>query len=236
MKKNTCFVIMPFGGDFDEYYSQIYKPAIEDVGLKAIRADDLSRPSTIVSDIWEMINSSKLILADLSTLNPNVMYELGLAHAIAKPVILLSESIDIVPFDLRGLRVIVYYKNKPRWSDSLSEQIKTSIIESIAAPLESILPTFLQIRPTKQVEVNEIKNDLLEIKQLLYRQISEEPDTPYMTSTKTLGGREYRDAIEEAKRMYYEEGHEIGKIRQHLAEKYGISYESASRIFGKSIW
>lgn len=234
MDRNICFTIMPFGGDFDEYYSQIYKPAIESLGLKARRVDDLNRPSTIVSDIWKMINSSKVILANLSTLNANVMYELGLAHAIAKPVILLSESLEIIPFDLRGLRIIIYNKNKPNWSGLLLEQIKSSIIETIAAPLESILPTFLKIKPSKPIEINEITNDLLEIKQLLYRQLNEEV-TEEQNRGRTLNGEEYREAIEEAKRMYYEDGYERSYIRQILSEKYGISYEKASRLFGRSL-
>jgi hypothetical protein len=226
---------MPFGGDFDDYYKQIYKPAIESIGLIAQRADDLYRPSTIISDIWEMINKAKILIADLSTLNGNVMYELGLAHAIAKPVILISDSIDTIPFDLRGLRILTYNKNKPDWSSKLYNDLISSITETVSAPLESILPTFLNVRQTQHVEVNQITSHLLEIKQLLHQQNISNPYSEDMVTNKSLTGKELSDAIEEAKKLYYDSGYEIGEIRQHIANKYGISYEKASKIFGKSI-
>jgi hypothetical protein len=236
LERNTCFIIMPFGGDFDDYYSLIYKPAIESLGIKPLRADDLFRPSTIISDIWEMINSSKIILADLSTLNANVMYELGLAHAIAKPVIILSESIDTIPFDLRGLRILTYNKNKPNWSEKLSKEIQISITETLNSPLESILPTFLTIKPTKSIEINQITNDLLEIKQLLHQQLNSDLNSGENQTSKTLSRKDFVEASEEARKLYYESGYEIQEIRKHLSEKYGISYERASKIFGRSLW
>ncbi|HEX3745946.1 MAG TPA: hypothetical protein VHW09_18520 [Bryobacteraceae bacterium] len=85
--KDICFVIMPFGGWLDDYYKAIYRPAIEAANLEPHRADDLFRPSTIVNDIWAYTRKAKLLLADLTGKNPNVFYELGLAHALAKPVV-----------------------------------------------------------------------------------------------------------------------------------------------------
>ena len=75
---------MPFGGWLDDYYQDIYCPAINAAGLEPHRADDLFRPSTIVTDIWVYTKKARLILADLSGKNPNVFYELGLAHALAE--------------------------------------------------------------------------------------------------------------------------------------------------------
>ena len=77
----VCFVIMPFGGWLDDYYETIYRPAIQAAGLEPHRADDLYRPSTIVNDIWAYTRRAKLLVADLTGKNPNVFYELGLAHA-----------------------------------------------------------------------------------------------------------------------------------------------------------
>src|ERR1041384_2996075 len=83
--RSICFVIMPFGNWSDHYYEEVYVPAIESAGLIARRADDLYRPSAIVNDIWSLTKEARVILADLSGKNPNVFYELGLAHAIARP-------------------------------------------------------------------------------------------------------------------------------------------------------
>lgn len=140
---------MPFGGWFDDYYTQIYSPAIKDSGLQPRRADDLYRPGTIINDIWSYTKNSKIVLADLTGKNPNVLYELGLAHALAKPVILLAESLEDIPFDLRALRIIEYDKNAPNWSDQLRGKISSAIKEVLDAPLSAVLPTFLEIDETK---------------------------------------------------------------------------------------
>src|SRR5207237_6250655 len=92
--RGTCFTIMPFGSWFDSYYETIYVPAIQSAALTPRRADDLYRPSAIVNDIWILTREATIILADLSGKNPNVFYELGLAHALAKPAILVTESMD----------------------------------------------------------------------------------------------------------------------------------------------
>jgi hypothetical protein len=162
---DTCFTIMPFGGWFDNYYASIYKPAIEAAGLKPCRADDLYRPSAIVNDIWAYTKSAKLILADLTGKNPNVFYELGLAHALAKPAILIAESIDDVPFDLRALRVLEYDKNQPRWGDELQERITKAIKEVIVSPIEAVLPAFLTVSTdSRPKSITEQDKAMLELK------------------------------------------------------------------------
>lgn len=177
--KPTCFTIMPFGEWFDDYYDELYCPAIRAAGLEPKRADDLYRPSTIINDIWSYTQSAKLTLADLTGKNPNVFYELGLAHALAKPAILITDSINDVPFDLRSLRVIVYDKNQPDWGVALQESITKSIKEIIESPLESVLPTFLSVKPgTKPKEVSAKDKTILEMKRdidLLRAELSRSP-------------------------------------------------------------
>jgi len=142
-KKDVCFVIMPFGNWFDDYYTNVYAPAIKAAGLEPRRADDLYRPSAIINDIWAYTKKAKLIVADLTDKNPNVFYELGLAHACARPAVLLTESMEDVPFDLRALRVLEYDKNDPNWGSSLKSQLKQAIQETLESPLSTVLPTFL---------------------------------------------------------------------------------------------
>ncbi len=167
-KKDLCFVIMPFGGWFDDYYESIYRPAIEASGLAVKRTDDLYRPGTIVNDIWSLTKEAKILLADLTGKNPNVFYELGLAHALAKPVILVTDSMGDVPFDLRSLRVLEYDKNMPTWGDSLQTDITKAVKELLASPLEAVLPTFLSVKPAKEDrEVSEHDKAILEIRQEL---------------------------------------------------------------------
>ena len=161
---DKCFVIMPFGGYFDSYYSNIYRPAIEAVGLRAKRADDLCRPSTIVQDIWTYTKEAKLVLADLTDKNPNVFYELGLAHALAKPAILITNSMADVPFDLRALRVIEYDKKYPNWGQSLKEKIENSIKETIESPISSVLPAFLDAKDIEKNKITISEKDFIELR------------------------------------------------------------------------
>jgi hypothetical protein len=165
---DTCFVLMPFTGYINEYYGLIYKPAIEATKLRPTRADDLFRPSTIVNDIWTNVRNAKLLLADLTGKNANVFYELGLAHAIGKPVIMVAESMDDIPFDLRALRIILYDKNIPSWGAVLEQKITASIGEVLRAPAEAVLPTFLNVKSSGlRPSVTPQEKDLIEIRQEL---------------------------------------------------------------------
>ncbi|CAA6815189.1 MAG: Unknown protein [uncultured Sulfurovum sp.] len=142
-ESDFCFTIMPYGDWFDIYYNEIYAPAINEAGLISKRADDLYRPSSIVHDIWQYTKECQLVLADLTGKNPNVLYELGLAHAIAKPVILIVESMEDIPYDLRALRIIEYNKNAHNWGELLKEKIINAIIEIILAPTKAVPHAFL---------------------------------------------------------------------------------------------
>lgn len=138
----TSFVISPFGEPFDTYFTEIVKPALEECGLYAIRGDSLYRPTTIVDDIWQGIQEAKLLIAELTDRNPNVFYELGLAHALSKPVILISKSIDDVPFDLRSIRVLLYDKDHPDWGNRLRNSLTKAIREVLQNPTTAIPTTF----------------------------------------------------------------------------------------------
>jgi len=121
MKK--AFILMPFRAPFDSYYSKIYRPALESVEYNVVRADELYGSHPIIEDIQKSIKESDLILCDMSTRNPNVFYELGLAHAIGKPVILVSNNIDDIPFDLRHVRTIIYKTDEAGWEGELYKSI-----------------------------------------------------------------------------------------------------------------
>ena len=165
-EKDICFVIMPFEGWNKTYYTEIYAKAIEKAGLHPVRVDDLFRPGNIVEDIWNFTKNAKIILADLTGKNPNVFYELGLAHAITKPVILLTEDVDDIPFDLRALRHIAYDKNDPAWGKEIEEKIVKAIKEVLKDPKKSILSTFLEIKSEdKGKAVSKYEKDILSLRQ-----------------------------------------------------------------------
>jgi len=216
-EKDTCFTIMPFGGWFDAYYETVYVPAIEAAGLNPCRADDLYRPSTIIHDIWAYTQSSKLVLADLSGKNANVFYELGLAHALAKPAILVTESMDDVPFDLRALRVLEYNKNEPRWGEVLQDKITAAIREVIQAPLQSVLPAFLSVKPdSKTKAVSEHEMQFLELKKELDLLRIEVSRSRYRIEPR-IPSSEARERIS----LYLQRGMSASEIVSRL-ERYGV--------------
>lgn len=102
------FVIMPFESGFDPVYQQFIRPIFTEAGCKVFRGDDIRNQQNVMKDVVQSIATSDLIVADLTDENPNVFYELGIAHAFRKPVILLTQSIDDVPFDLRSYRLLKY--------------------------------------------------------------------------------------------------------------------------------
>ena len=105
---STTFVLMPLSKEFDGIYRDFIKPVLGEAGFDVLRADDIQSTQNIVRDIFEAIVRSDLIVADLTGSNANVFYELGIAHALKRPVILLTQIIDDVPFDLRAYRLIEY--------------------------------------------------------------------------------------------------------------------------------
>ena len=127
---NQCFVIMPFNGLFRAQYERVIRPAVEATGLACVRGDEIFAKPQIMADIWKTIRQSRVVLAELSGKNANVFYELGLAHAVGKPAIIVTRNEADVPFDLRALRYLYYDTNDPFWGDSLSRAI-TGMLKSI---------------------------------------------------------------------------------------------------------
>ena len=137
---DSCFVMMPFAAPHGDYYSKIYKPAIEKTGLRSVRADtEIFTTGKIMDQIWSGIHAAKVLVAELTTRNPNVFYELGLAHALEKPVVLVSGNEMDVPFDLKHIRVIYYDTTDPFWGNKLMDKVAENILSAIANPQEALL-------------------------------------------------------------------------------------------------
>jgi hypothetical protein len=136
----TCFVMMPFAEPLGGYYTAIYQPAIKKAGLTAVRADtDIFGTGKIIDQIWTGINHARVLVAELTGRNPNVLYELGLAHALRKPVVLVSSNEPDVPFDVRHVRVIYYQMTDPFWGEKLIAKVAENIVSAIKNPQEAIL-------------------------------------------------------------------------------------------------
>lgn len=102
------FMIMPFRPELDEVYTRVVKPTVEGLGLSIRRGDDPFTDKDIMYDVWSMLNACKLVIADCTGRNPNVFYELGIAHTLGKPVIMLTQNLSELPFDVQSKRAIEY--------------------------------------------------------------------------------------------------------------------------------
>ncbi|HEU5352297.1 MAG TPA: hypothetical protein VFU55_11930 [Terracidiphilus sp.] len=137
---DTCFVMMPFAEPQGGYYKLIYEPAISKAGLRAVRADDeIFATGKVIDQIWAGITDAKVLVAELTGRNPNVFYELGLAHALSKPVVLVSSNQEDVPFDLQHIRVIYYDMRDPFWGEKLIAKVSENVVSAIKNPGEAVL-------------------------------------------------------------------------------------------------
>ncbi len=108
-KQNSLvFVLMPFAEEHQAIYEEAVKKTVEESGLICKRVDDFFKPIPIMKDVKRGIHDAALIIADLSGKNPNVFYEVGMAHAQGKTPVLLTQDMDNVPPKLRDVRCIVY--------------------------------------------------------------------------------------------------------------------------------
>jgi len=188
-KSDACFVICPFDEIHNRYYDRVYRRAIEAAGLEPQRADDVYRPGAVIADIWTAIKSARALVAELSGRNPNVFYELGLAHAIRKPVVLLTQNIaDVpVPFDLQALRVIPYDIRDPDWSGVLQDKIKKALKEMLRAPERAILPLFLNDAEVGQRAPSSVESRIAFLEQQVNVLRSERRSQSGLFSSPTIG-------------------------------------------------
>ena len=122
------FVIMPFKEPYNEYYEEIIKPAVSELNYNVMRSDEIYSPSSFVQTIWNSIISSRLVIAEMTDMNPNVLYELGLCHAINKTVVMISQSMENIPADLRHINCITYNTSRANWAVELAANIQKMVL------------------------------------------------------------------------------------------------------------
>jgi hypothetical protein len=139
-----CFVLMPFGKkpagdgrlvDFDSIYEHLIKPAVVAAGLEPLRADEEMTGGVIHKPMFERLILCEYAVADLTTANANVFYELGLRHAVrqASTVLLFAQGIGQLPFDVAPLRAMPYQlgpDGKPAMNDTDREILTAKLREA----------------------------------------------------------------------------------------------------------
>lgn len=151
-EEKICFVISPIGQEqsetrkrSDQIFKYVIHPVTAQHGYKAIRADHISNPGVITTQIVEKILNSPLVVADLTDHNPNVLYELALRHAIRKPVVQMIQAGQSLPFDIAAQRTIqVDHKDLDSIS-SAKEELSRQIIAVEKDPTQVDSPVSLAL-------------------------------------------------------------------------------------------
>jgi hypothetical protein len=113
--QNDVFVIMPFAEPFAPVYTDVIKPLAAELKLTVLRGDELSSSrGSVMEEVWSALNACRFVIAEITGGNDNVFYELGVAHTLNKPAILITQSAtpEGVPFDIRHLRYLRYENSK----------------------------------------------------------------------------------------------------------------------------
>lgn len=124
----SVFFLTPFHPRYRNVFN-VVKNACSEIGLKCYRGDEEHVTSDLMKHIIKQIVSSRLVIAHLDGRNPNVFYELGIAHAIGKKVILLSGNIEEVPFDIRGFMMVIY-ENEKELDTSIKQAISKALVSA----------------------------------------------------------------------------------------------------------
>ncbi|NJD67060.1 MAG: hypothetical protein C3F12_14375 [Candidatus Methylomirabilota bacterium] len=102
------FVIMQLSPPFDDLFEDVITPVGKKAGFEVIRADQIAGPGVIIADIERQIIEAKAVVAEITPANPNVFWEVGYAHAIRKPTVLIAQSDTKLPFDVSPFRILLY--------------------------------------------------------------------------------------------------------------------------------
>jgi tetratricopeptide (TPR) repeat protein len=208
MTKPLCFVLMPFGIktdpsgikiNFDAIYDDMIHPAIEHAGLESIRADEEKAGGMIHKAMFERLILCEYAVADLTSANANVFYELGVRHAVRpnKTILIFNERMQL-PFDLNMLRALPYkLDNNGRLAarNSDFENLKTKL-EQIKADTYTDSPLFQLFNELKPQTLAHEKTDIFREQVLYSQQVKEK----------------LKEARKKGKEAVKEVGKELGEI------------------------
>jgi hypothetical protein len=174
-EKNRVFVAMPFEASHSRALWKLVQSVCKVRNLEPRRADSSQYPRAIVADILEELETAEIIIADLTGLNPNVLYELGIAHVRCDSVVLLCERGQALPFDLASIRCLFYdldtfggkrefthkeefAKRVGRTVDALRQPAKTTVLESALDRTRSVVADLelLADRPDEELSSESI--------------------------------------------------------------------------------
>ena len=141
----SCFIAMPLSHPYLQYSELVYEPAAIQAGLQPRRGDSIFGAGGVMGQIVRELHRAELMIAEISVINANVYYEIGIAHAMRKPVILLTDDRPTVPFDLQTERCLAYDCTEPDWGEHLRQDLAQALTETLADKASAIPLAFRQV-------------------------------------------------------------------------------------------
>ena len=164
IKNKTCFIISPLGKDNSEtrrsadgLINSVIKPLLTELGFDVTAPHEIDNPGSITTQVIKHLLNSDLVIANLTELNPNVMYELAVRHAKRLPVVSVVQTGTVLPFDIATERVI-FYNNDMAGVLELKNKLSKMVIESIAET-EPDNPIYRVVKSQIMQEVVSAKSD-----------------------------------------------------------------------------
>jgi hypothetical protein len=197
-KQRVCFVISPIGGDstdtrraLEGLMDAVIEPTLRELGFKVEVAHRISRTGSITNQVIELLLSADLIVANLTELNPNVMYELAVRHAARKPVVTIAHVDTRLPFDIADQRTI-FYRNDMAGVPELQRALSAAADEALNDP-EPDNPVYraAQTQVMREVAPTDSQRfvlDRLDRLEGLVRQVADH--SPLSTSRSTIESRD----------------------------------------------
>ena len=182
--QRNCFVIMPFGEkmdvdgtliNFDDVYRELFVEPAKSLGFNVIRCDEIAQAGSIHKDMFSHIAMDDLVLVDITTVNPNVFYELGVRHALKPSITVLTKYRGTkVPFNIQGQRVIEYPSETGSWAASRTE-IRNFVVNGLREnETDSPIFTILQDarKDWKRERIDSLKEHLYRLRKYTHRRLS----------------------------------------------------------------
>lgn len=233
MNKKVCFVVMGFGKkkdpdtnrtiDLDATYKKIIRPAVEEAGCKCIRADEIVESGIIDRSMYALLYYADVVIADISTFNPNAIYELGVRHTLRPySTIIIKEDEGKIPFDINHGRTLSY---KHLGNEISDQEIKNCVpqlrdlIKSVVAEPHTDSPLYSYIPNTRQPEIShdEIMNIIGELK--------DKEDTIYSLTEKAKERMEAND-FNKAEEYWSKLGTKVENDKYYIQQQSLCRYKS----------
>ena len=225
--KKICFVISPIGAEgtdirerADQVLRYVIEPAAKSFNYRAVRADAISTPGMITSQVIEHVLESPLVIADLTDYNPNVFYELAVRHCVRKPYIQLMDRTQSLPFDVAGYRTVLFDLTLAGADDAV-EQIKGQIeaLEKDPTDLDTPISITADLISLGRV-TNQGQGDLSQLLPLLTD----------INSTIHNYGREIRELRADFSRIARREQGLVSRVRRTTSQNVSVVIQNLEAV------